>query len=52
MNRKDFLSLSPKAAMFFGLSTAFSCKEEASDKTIPLLNKTSKGTAFALTAQK
>nr|WP_299032963.1 hypothetical protein [uncultured Tenacibaculum sp.] len=52
MNRKDFLSLSTKAAMFFGLSTAFSCKEEASDKTISLLNKTSKGTAFALTAQK
>lgn len=52
MNRKDFLSLSTKAAMFFGLSTAFSCKEEANDKTIPLLNKTAKGSAFALTAPK
>ncbi|RSC92699.1 Gfo/Idh/MocA family protein [Tenacibaculum singaporense] len=52
MNRKDFLSLSTKAAMFFGLSTAFSCKEEANDKNIPLLNKTAKGSAFALTAPK
>ena len=33
MNRKDFLSLSTKAAVFLGLSTAISCKNETIEKT-------------------
>ena len=52
MNRKDFLSLSTKAAVFLGLSTAISCKEETLEKTNNLLDKTSKGTAFGLKAPK
>jgi predicted dehydrogenase len=52
MNRKDFLSLSTKAAVFLGVSTAVSCKEETLEKTNNLLHKTAKGTAFGLTAPK
>ena len=53
MNRKDFLSLPTKAAVFLGLSsTAISCKEETVEKTNNLLNKTAKGTAFGLKAAK
>ena len=52
MNRKDFLSLSSKAAVFLGLSAAISCKEETIEKTNNLLHKTAKGTAFGLTAPK
>lgn len=52
MNRKDFLSLSSKAALFLGLSTTISCKEETLEKTNSLLNKTAKGTAFGLTIPK
>ena len=52
MNRKDFLSLSSKAALFLGLSTTVSCKTETVEKTNTLLNKTSKGTAFGLKAPK
>ena len=52
MNRKDFLSLSSKAALFLGLSTTISCKEETLEKTNSLLNKTAKGTAFGLTTPK
>ncbi len=52
MNRKNFLSLSAKAAMFLGLSTTISCRKEVQEKTISLLNKTSKGNAFALTNSK
>ncbi|MFT6064762.1 MAG: putative dehydrogenase [Paraglaciecola sp.] len=52
MNRKDFLSLSTKAAVFLGLSTAISCKEETIEKTNNLLHQTSKGTAFSLKAPK
>lgn len=48
MNRKDFLSLSSKAALFFGLSSTISCKEESIENTSNLLNKTAKGTAFGL----
>ncbi len=52
MNRKYFLSLQTKAAVFLCLSTAISCKEETLEKTNNLLHKTAKGTAFGLTAPK
>lgn len=52
MNRKDFISLSTKAAAFIGLSTTISCKNEITENTNHLLNNTAKGTAFSLTAPK
>ncbi|MDG1195138.1 MAG: Gfo/Idh/MocA family oxidoreductase [Polaribacter sp.] len=52
MNRKDFLSLSTKAALFLGLSNTVSCKDKTLEKTENFLKKSSKGTAFGLTAPK
>lgn len=52
MNRKDFISLSAKAAMFFGLASTVSCREEFNDNNTKLLQKTANGNAFALTAPK
>ncbi|KRP28763.1 MAG: hypothetical protein ABS28_02450 [Cryomorphaceae bacterium BACL22 MAG-120619-bin32] len=52
MNRKDFLSLSTKAALFFGFSLNLLAKEETIEKTNFLLNKKAKGTAFGLKAPK
>lgn len=52
MNRKISSHYQPKLLCFFGLSTAISCKEETNEKTIPLLNKTAKGSVFGLAAPK
>lgn len=52
MNRKDFLSLSTKAAFFLGFSSNILAKEETLEKTNFILNKKAKGTAFGLKAPK
>ncbi|CAM1340631.1 Gfo/Idh/MocA family protein [Tenacibaculum amylolyticum] len=52
MKRKDFLSLSAKAAMFLGLPLSLSAKEELEEKIFLQSQKKSKGSAFALTAPK
>ena len=55
MNRKDFLQLTSRAAIFFGITPAIvACKEASSSNTETdqikelLTNRTAKGTAVAL----
>ena len=52
MNRKDFLNLSAKAALFLGISSFSSCEDEQKEQTQNLSNKSAKGSVFGLTAPK
>ena len=52
MKRKDFLQLSTKAALFLGLTSTLSCKDEIEETKESLFSKNAKGTAFGLTAPK
>lgn len=52
MNRKDFLQLGTKAALFLGLTSAVSCRQEIDDSTSKFDSKKALGSAFGLTAPK
>ena len=52
MNRKDFLQLGTKAALFLGLTSAVSCRQEIDDSTSKFDSKKALGSAFGLTATK
>ncbi len=52
MNRKDFLNLSAKAALFLGIPSLSSCEDEQKEQTQNFSNKTAKGSVFGLTAPK
>lgn len=56
MKRKEFLSLSTRLGLFFGVASLASCKETTADKTTEILNnalrKKASGSAFGLTAPK
>ena len=59
MNRKDFLNLSTRAALFLGLAPAVACSssqinssDETQQKIKQLLGRTSTGSAFGLSAPK
>ncbi|MEQ6124717.1 Gfo/Idh/MocA family oxidoreductase [Pseudotenacibaculum sp. MALMAid0570] len=52
MNRKDFLNLSAKAALFLGITSFSSCDDKKDEQTQTLLSKSAQGNAFGLTADK
>lgn len=52
MNRKDFLSISSKAAMFLGVSSFVSCENEVKEKIEKATLHTAKGSMFGFAAPK
>lgn len=52
MNRKDFLSLSTKAALFLGLTSSVSLKEKEFENLESNLNRKAEGSVFGLRAPK
>lgn len=52
MNRKDFLNLSAKAALFLGISSLSACQDEQKEQSQNLLSKTAKGSVFGLATPK
>ena len=52
MNRKDFLNLSTKAALFLGVSSLSSCQDKSEENKQHSLNKIAKGNVFGLAVPK